>query len=154
MTTRHGLEIRSPLASDAPFLAEFLAGAGHAIPAPELARRLEALRADSGVALMASDLGPPIGLIALHWGPSLFATRPIALVTVLLVAAEDRRRGIGRALLKAGAQAARQAGCGELQLVAPEGRADLVAFGQNTGFASAGAVFARTLRKGAGRDLG
>ena len=149
MTARYGLEIRSAQASDAPFLAEFLAGVGHAIPAPELARRLEALRASTGVALMASDLGPPIGLVALHWGPSLFAARPIALVTALLVGLEDRRRGIGRALLKAASQAARQAGCGELHLVAPEIRADLVAFGQSNGFVRAGAMFTRALRKGA-----
>jgi GNAT superfamily N-acetyltransferase len=149
LTARYGLEIRSAQASDAPFLAEFLAGAGHAVPASELARRLEALRAGSGVALLASDVGPPIGVIALHWGQSLLAARPIALVTALLVGAEDRRRGIGRALLKAASQAARQAGCGELHLVAPEACPDLVAFGRNTGFASAGAVLTRALRKGA-----
>lgn len=150
MTTRYGLEIRSVQGSDAPFLADFLAAAGHAVPAPELARRLEAQRASSGVVLMASDVGPPIGLIAVHWRPSLFATRPIGVVTTLLVDADARRRGIGRALLKAGAQAARHAGCGELHLVAPEGRADLLAFGQNTGFASTAGVLTRALRKGAG----
>lgn len=150
MTARYGLEIRSVQPSDTPFLAAFLAAAGHAIPASELARRLDALRESSGVALLASDLGPPIGLIALHWGPSLFAVRPIAVVTALLVGAEDRRRGIGRALLKSASQAARQAGCGELHLLAPEGCADLVAFGRDTGFASAGAVLTRALRKGVG----
>jgi hypothetical protein len=61
LTARYGLEIRSAQASDAPFLAEFLAGAGHAIPALELARRLEALRVDSGVALLAGRGGRMIG---------------------------------------------------------------------------------------------
>lgn len=149
MTARYGLEIRSTQASDTLFLAEFLAATGHAVSAPELARRLEALRASGGVALMAADWGPPIGLIALHWSPSLFATRPTAFVIALLVGPEVRRRGIGRALLRAGAQTARQAGCGDLQLVAPDGSADLVAFGESNGFISRGIVLTRALRKSA-----
>jgi len=151
LSSRYGLEIRSVQSSDAPFLADFLAGAGHSVAAPELARRLEALRASPGVALMASDWGPPIGLIALHWSPSLFAARPTALVIALLVSPDARRRGIGRALLKAGSQAARSAGCEELHLIAPEGCGDLLAFGQGAGFAATGYVLRRALRKSAGR---
>jgi aminoglycoside 6'-N-acetyltransferase I len=151
LSSRYGLEIRSVQSSDAQFLADFMAGAGHSVAAPELARRLEALRTSPGVALMASDWGPPIGLIALHWSPSLFTARPTALMIALLVSPEARRRGIGRALLKAGSQAARSAGCDELHLVAPEGCSDLVAFAHGAGFAAMGAVLTRALRKGAGR---
>jgi aminoglycoside 6'-N-acetyltransferase I len=148
LASRYGLEVRSVQPADAPFLAELFAAAGQAIAAPELGRRLGALRASPGVVLMASDWGPPIGLIALQWGPSLFAAEPVAQVAALLIAPEARRRGVARALLKAGAQAARSAGCGELRLLALEGGADLAAFAAATGFTAHGALLARPLRKG------
>jgi GNAT superfamily N-acetyltransferase len=148
LSARYGLEIRSAQASDAPYLSDFLAAAGHAVASGELARRLEALRASPGVALMSSDWGPPNGLIVLHWAPGLLTPQPTALISTLLVGADARRRGIGRALLKAGSQAARSAGCGALQLIAPEGCDDLIAFGRSGGFTQAGAVLTRGLRKG------
>jgi GNAT superfamily N-acetyltransferase len=148
LNPRHGLEIRSVQTSDAPWLTELLAGAGRFVAAPELARRIEAVRASAGVALMASDWGPPIGLIVLHWSPDLFAAQPVARVNTLLVAPEARRRGVGRALLKAGSQAARSAGCGELHLMAADGDGDLLAFALGAGFAPVGAILRRALRKG------
>jgi aminoglycoside 6'-N-acetyltransferase I len=147
LASRYGLEVRSVQPADAPFLAELFAAAGQAIAAPELGRRLAALRASPGAVLMAADWGPPIGLIALQWGPSLFAAEPLAQVAALLVAPEARRRGVARTLLKAGAQAARSAGCGELRL-ASDGAADLAAFAAATGFTALGPLLARPLRKG------
>jgi aminoglycoside 6'-N-acetyltransferase I len=146
--SRYGLEIRSALPADAPFLAELLAGAGHAIAASELASRLANVRASPSAVLLASDWGPPIGLVAVQWAPSLFAAEPLARVSALLVAPDARRRGVARALLKAASQAARAAGCGELQLSAPNSAADLSAFAAATGFTALGAVLSRPLRKG------
>jgi aminoglycoside 6'-N-acetyltransferase I len=151
MSGRLGLEIRSAQPSDAPFLAEFLAGAGHYVVAAELARRLEAVRAAPGAALLAQDWGPPIGLIVMAWSQSLLAARPAALVTTLVVDPGARRRGIGRALLKAASQAARQAGCGEVRLLVPGPSADLVGFATATGFDIEGALLTRSLRKAGGR---
>ncbi len=148
MSARQGLEIRSVLASDAPYLADLLTSGGHEILAAELSRRLEAVRAGAGATLVASDWGPPIGLIALQWWPAILSAKPAAWVTTLLVGPESRRRGIGRALLKAGSQAARSAGCGDLRLLAPDDRADILAFATSTGFAPAGAALVRALRKG------
>ncbi len=148
MSARQGLEIRAVLATDAPYLADLLASGGHEILAAELSRRLEAVRAGAGATLVASDWGPPVGLIALQWQPSILSAKPVAWVTLLLVGPESRRRGIGRALLKAGAQAARSAGCGDLRLLAPDDRKDMLAFAESTGFAAAGAALVRPLRKG------
>ena len=75
------------------------------------------------------------------------ADQPIAQITTLLVAPDERRRGIGRLLPKAAAQAARVAGRGGLELLcAPEEEA-LHDFCRATGFTSAGQRFMRPLRK-------
>lgn len=114
---------------------------------PALAARLEALGAGAGVALIALEWGPPTGLVVLHWLSTLEADLPIAQVSTLLVAPEGRRRGVGRMLLKAAAQAGRAAGCGTLHLSALQEDESLHAFCQATGFDQAGALFTRPLRK-------
>ena len=146
--SRYGLEIRSALPVDAPFLVELLAGAGVVTSASELASRLTAVRASPGAVLMASDWGPPIGLVTVQWAPGLLVAEPVARVSALLVAPDARRRGVARALLKAASQAARAAGCGELELSVPHSVADLLAFAVATGFTPLGGILSRPLRKG------
>ncbi|KQO66437.1 GNAT family N-acetyltransferase [Methylobacterium sp. Leaf89] len=147
MASRYGLEIRAANGSDAAGLAELLRGSGHPAASETLAERIEALRHGSGAALVAVDWGPPSGLVVLHWYPSLTASLPTAQITTLLVDPEARRRGIGRLLLKAASQAARSAGCGEIQLLARPDQAHLQAFGAATGFSDHGSVSVRPLRK-------
>lgn len=147
MTQRYGMEIRAATAADAPGLAVLLAEAGHVVDAQDLAARLGAVREAPAAALMAWQWGPPSGLVVLHWYRGLFSPRPIAQVTTLLVAQEDRRRGVGRMLVKAAAQAARAAGCNDLELAVPEDAPGLAAFCEATGFAQAGRHFTRSLRK-------
>lgn len=149
MTSRHGLEIRSATPADAPGLATLLAAAGCAIGDRDLAERLAALRQAPGAALLAVQWGPPSGIVVLHWYPTLAEARPTAQISLLLVDPEERRRGIGRLLLKAAAQAARVAGCGSLELVTAAEAPSLSAFCGATGFVAGGTRFVRALRKGA-----
>ena len=147
MTQRYGLDIRAVTAIEAPGLAILLAEAGHVFDARDLAARLATLRTPSGTALVALKWGPPSGLVVVHWFPTLHTLRPIAQITTLLVSGEDRRQGIGRLLVKAAAQAARVAGCGDLEIIADPDTPELAAFCRATGFADAGTRFARSLRK-------
>ena len=128
-------------------MAELMAAAGQPVPAVVLSRRLEALRHEPGAVLIALEWGPPSGIIAVNWARTLDADTPSAQVTTLLVGPDERRRGVARLLLKAGAQAARTAGCGVLRLNASPDRPDLHAFCRATGFDQAGASFIRPLRK-------
>jgi GNAT superfamily N-acetyltransferase len=145
---RYGLEIRTAGAADAPGLAVLLAEAGLTIPVDAVAERLEAMRAGAGTALVAQEWGPPSGLVVLHWYRTVSEARPVAQVTTLFVGSEQRRRGVGRLLLKAASQAARMAECDTLQLMASPGLADLDAFCRATGFTPGGPGFVRPLRKG------
>jgi GNAT superfamily N-acetyltransferase len=124
-----------------------MASAGQAIGTSVLAARLDALRQERGTALLALEWGPPSGIIVLHWMRTLVADHPVAEISTLLVAPEDRRRGIGRLLLKAGAQAARSAGCDELNLFACPDQPALRQFCIANGFDVAGQRFSRPLRK-------
>lgn len=147
MGNRYGLEIRAAAGSDAAGLAALLSEGGGAVGAADLAARLEALQRAGGTVLVAVEWGPPSGLIALAPVHTLDAARPFGLITTLVVAAESRRRGIGRVLLKAAGRAARQAGCDRLRVrVGPEQHA-LGAFCAAAGFAGADQVYERPLLK-------
>lgn len=147
MASRYGLEIRAAHVGDAAGLAKLLRGSGHPVAAETLAERIEAVRHGASAALVAVEWGPPSGLVVLHWYASLAANLPTAQITTLLVDPGARRRGLGRLLLKAASQAARSAGCGEIELVTGLHQTDLQAFGAATGFTDQGAVSVRPLRK-------
>ncbi len=147
MTSRYGLEIRAATAADASGMVELLAEAGRTVDPLRLTERLIALREASGTVLLAVQWGPPSGLLSMHWYHTLAGTRPVAQITALLVAADARRQGIGRLLVKAAAQAARVAGCDEVEIATASGEASLQDFARSTGFAEAGPRFVRSLRK-------
>ncbi len=147
MKTRYGLQIRAATGTDAPVLCELLNAAGHDISPRTLTDRLEAIRQERGAALLAMEWGPPSGLVVLHWYRTLAADQLTAQITTLLVGPDERRRGVGRLLIKAAAQAARVAGCGALELLARPEEQTLHAFCRATGFAESGRRFTRQLRK-------
>jgi aminoglycoside 6'-N-acetyltransferase I len=147
LKTRYGLEIRAATGAEAPGLSELLGTVGHEIAPRTLAARLDAIRQEQGAALIAVEWGPPSGVIVLHWYRTLSADQPTAQITALVVALTERRRGIGRLLVKAAAQAARVAGCGTLELRTAPDQQDLHQFCRATGFSEAGVCFVRNLRK-------
>lgn len=149
LANRYGLQIRTALGSDAAGLADLLPQAGRTIAPDALAARLESLhRSSSGVALIAVEWGPPTGVVVVNWVQTLGDDLPVAQIGMLLVAPDERRRGVGRLLLKAASQAARTANCGSMLLAAPLlADESLGAFCDATGFETHGAIYIRALRK-------
>lgn len=147
MSSRYGLSIRAANGGDVDGLAELLRAGGEAVARDRLATRLSALQGQPGVVLIADEWGPPSGLVAVHWHSVLTADLMVGSLSILLVDPERRRNGIARLLLKAAAQAARSAGCGELLLHASTGAEELRAFCLATGFVEIGEGFSRPLRK-------
>lgn len=141
------LEIRAATSADAAGVSELLSARGCGMALRPLAERLDAIRQGPGVALIAMEWSPPSGLVVLHWYRTLHAEHPIAQIDILLVASDDCRRGIGRLLVKAAAQAARVAGCDALALLAPSDDMPMSGFCRATGFAETGSTFVRALRK-------
>ncbi len=146
MSPRYGLRIRAAAGADAAGLSDLMRAAGRPVADGALAARLEALRPADGAALVAIEWGPPSGVVALNWCRTLDDDRPVAVLGLLLVGPDERRRGIGRTLLKAASQAARVAGCGTM-LIHAAADPSLAAFCAATGFEPAGTLQVRPLRK-------
>jgi aminoglycoside 6'-N-acetyltransferase I len=147
LKSRYCLEIRAAANTDAQGLCDLLIAAGLRSSPQISAERLDALRQVAGAALVAAEWGPPIGLVVLHWYRTLEADQPTAQITTLLVAPTERRRGIGRLLVKTAAQTARTAGCGVLELLVAPDDQGLLDFCAASGFTEAGRRFVRPLRK-------
>jgi aminoglycoside 6'-N-acetyltransferase I len=151
--SRYGVEIRAALPADAADVASLLRDLGQDVTPHEAAERLDAVRRAPGSSvLVAVDYGPAVGLIAVHWNAVLQHARPMARVSALVVAEPERRRGIGRLLVKAGAQAARVAGCERLEIAAGPGEQNTQAFWLALGFNEASPGFSRALRKNRPRE--
>jgi aminoglycoside 6'-N-acetyltransferase I len=149
LSGRRGLELRAATSADAPGLCDLLCGAGLGVAPADLADRLDAIRDSPGAVLITADWGPPNGVVALHWFATLRSARPTAHIDALLVRPDDRRRGIGRLLVKAASQAARAAGCGAIEMTAGAEAEGLHAFCLATGFIEAGTHLTRALRMAA-----
>lgn len=147
MTGRYGLQIRAATPADAPGIAQLMEAAGRPVSVPALSARLDAMRPEPGIVLLALEWGPPSGLVVATWFRTLATDAPLAQITALLVGPEERRRGIGRALLKAASQAARAAGCGTLRVTAEAGDSGTHGFCLATGFVGTQTLFTRSLRK-------
>jgi aminoglycoside 6'-N-acetyltransferase I len=147
LKSRHGLEIRAASSADAAGLSELLGMAGCVIAPRVLAERIDAVRREPVIILIAVEWGPPSGFVIANWYRTLHADQPTAQITALLVAPDERRRGIGRLLIKAAARAARAAGCDVLEVLGGSENPDLDGFCRATGFVGAGPRFVRGLRR-------
>jgi aminoglycoside 6'-N-acetyltransferase I len=147
--TRYGVDIRGAVPADAPDMALLLRQLGYEVDAREAAERLERIGRDpDGTLLVATGYdGAVIGLVAVHWCTMMQQARPVARITTMVVDDRERRRGIGRILMKAAAQAARAAGCDVLELTTALHRAEAQSFYQSIGFTLTAQRFSRSLRK-------
>lgn len=147
MASRYGLSIRAADPGDAEGLVTLFRASGLALAGRGLEMRLGEIHNQNGAVLLATEWGPPTGVIAIHWHWTLATEMKVSTITAFVVDPDQRRRGVGRLLLKAASQAARSAGCGDLRLSASAGNDGLLAFCLATGFADDGSMFARALRK-------
>jgi len=144
--SRYGVEVRAALPADATDVALLMGQLGVPMDARTAAIRLESLVLTPGSpVLVATGYGPLAGLIALHWSGTLQHARPVARITALVVDEAQRGAGIGRLLVKAGAQAARVAGCDLVTLSADPDHA--LGFLRAIGFGDDAVQLARSLRK-------
>jgi ribosomal protein S18 acetylase RimI-like enzyme len=100
---------------------------------PALTERIgELLAANEIIVLLAGD--PALGLALLRIRPSLWAKATDAYLEELYVVPEQRRQGMGRALLEASIEAARAAGANHFELTTGESDTEARALYESRGF--------------------
>jgi ribosomal protein S18 acetylase RimI-like enzyme len=112
-------------------------GGGHALD-PAAAARLPGLLADrpNYLGWLAWDGSQAVGLVNCFEGVSTFKARPLLNIHDIAVTAGRRGQGIGRSLLAAVEQAARERGCCKLTLEVLEGNARAIGLYRDSGFAA------------------
>lgn len=92
-------------------------GSGHSLPPAVRERLVDGLREHpTTLILLAYESGQPVGIAVCFGGYSTFAARPLINIHDLAVLPDRRGRGIGRRLLDAVEERARQRGCCKVTL--------------------------------------
>jgi GNAT superfamily N-acetyltransferase len=100
---------------------------------PALTERLGELLGEGAITvLLAGD--PPVGFALFRLRPSLWAKAGDAYLEELYVVLAQRRKGIGRALLEASIEAAREAGANHFELTTGETDTEARALYESRGF--------------------
>ena len=118
--------------------ASDLMGGGEPLPASvctDLVPRLRELSTFHGAVAWCGEERKPIGLINCFTGFSTFAARPLLNIHDLVVRAEARRQGVGRALLGWAEARARQLDCCKLTLEVLSNNASALRVYDRSGFA-------------------
>ena len=140
------MRIRSATGEDAEVIAGLLAELGYPTSAAALPERLRAVEAEGGAVFLAvnSD-GVALGLASVAAHSTIHADTPVAYITALVTGAGARGQGIGRAMVAAAEQWAREKGCLRLSVTSAEHRADAHAFYPRCGMPYSGRRFTKTL---------
>ncbi len=129
------VRIRAAGAEDRLVVQELLGQLGYVFTAEEVQARLNLLAtSDTDPVLLAIQNEEVVGLIALHFATMLHQREPVAKITALVVRDGVRGAGIGKALVDAGGNLARQSGCGFLELTTASARTEAHAFYKRLGF--------------------
>ncbi len=127
---------------------ELLGQLGYIFTIEEVRARLVLLAASgTDPVLLAIEDSRAVGLIALHCASMLHQRELVARITALVVRDDARGKGIGRILVDAGANLARQAGCGAMELTTATHRTEAQAFYKALGFTTSSLRFGRVFNK-------
>lgn len=120
---------------DAETLARLLTLLGYPSAAEQVVERLSYWEAEPRSAVLAArDGGELLGCVAVHAAPYFERTGRWARIQTLVVAMAGRRRGVGRALVAAAEEQAREWGCLRVEVTSSRHRVDAHAFYREIGY--------------------
>ena len=140
------LDIRDATNSDAEAVAELLGELGYPVQPTDVPGRLARFTSGgNGRVLVAVADGVVRAFAAVEITYPIHHSKPVAHLSSFAVGRPARRQGIGRRLLGAVEQAARDAGCRDVVVTSAEHRADAHAFYPAAGWGATGRRFGKLL---------
>jgi len=143
------LLIREARQSDAEALADLLTELGFPASAADVAERLPRMHAAGEVPLVAEADGL-LGCIGWHVMHVVHRPLPVGRITMLIVGAARRGRGVGKALVQAAEARLEQLGCGIIEVTSNAALADAHLFYERLGYRRTSYRFAKEVRGGSG----
>ncbi len=138
------IRIRAAGVEDRLVVQKLLGQLGYVLTTEEVHARLSLLAtSDTDPVLLATQADEVVGLIALHFATMLHHREPVARITASVVRDGIRGAGIGRVLVDAGGNLARQSGCSILELTTAVARTEAHAFYKKLGFTTSSLRFSR-----------
>jgi len=129
------VSVRLARPGDVPALVQLFEQLGYTTDEPTLRAQLEMFGNGSAYALvaeLASHALAGLATVAVH--PRLYSRAPSAQLTALVTDRSARRHGVGRALARAAADIAREAGCEKLYVRTNRRRQESPPFYRSLGF--------------------
>ena len=137
---------RSAQSEDVEALANLMTELGYPTSSDEMDRRFQAISADSSYAtLVAARGGDVLGMVGLHLERFYESNSSCVRIMALVVGSEHRGRGVGRILVSAAEDWARQRGAREIMLTTHKRRADAHRFYVSMGYEATGYRFYKPL---------
>ena len=137
--------IREARVADAGPIAELVALLGHEVVTEAVEARLEMFGSSDCAQIVATDNGRIIGLCGLHIMHAIHRDYPVGRITILVVAPQQRGRGLGRLLVGAAEEHLRRAGCKLLEVTSNDLLTDAHQFYLHMGFEQTSKRFALQL---------
>jgi aminoglycoside 6'-N-acetyltransferase I len=144
--------VRPARPGDVPALVQLFEQLGYATDEPTLRAQLEHFGRGGAFALVAelsTQALAGLATVAIH--PRLYSRAPSAQLTALVTDRAARRHGVGRALARAAAEIAREAGCEKLYVRTNRRRQESPPFYRSLGFEDTHLTFDLPLRTGGPR---
>jgi len=142
------LSVREAGPRDSEAISALLAELGFPTGAADLRRRLPRLRKAGEPPLVAVEEKAVIGCLAWHVTPVLHRPAPVGRVTMMVVAKEARRHGVGAALLEAAEARLAAAGCALIEVTSNIELGGAHAFYRAQGYERTSYRFAKRLKGG------
>src|SRR4051812_40587305 len=140
------IRIRDATDSDADALAALISDLGYPTEAIDIPRRLQRFCANGACRVLVAVAGNRVAAFAaIELTRPIHHDHPVAHLSAFAVATGARRNGIGRQLLEAVEESAREAGCQHAVVTSAEHRADAHAFYPAAGWLPTGRRFGKAL---------
>lgn len=139
------LQIRIAKASDSLRLVELIRELDVAIDEQQVKRNLAALERSDCVPLVATLGTQLVGMCGVGQRIAIHRPAPLGRITALVVAKDERGRGIGKMLVEAAEQWMRDRGCNLVEVTSNDRRSEAHAFYRHIGYQRTSIRFAKSL---------